>query len=154
MSSPTMPRPFLRDVMAAKDNDALLEDLAIPHRARAAMWRLVEAQRLALPAIRRGLAHPNPVVRVGCCEVLDHYLGVTPGPISSSRSTMTIRGFVGWRAMPCRVAAARRVLRTCKRPSRAVSHGWSQARTLRHDSNNPRRGASPSHQPCVSAVRS
>jgi HEAT repeat protein len=28
----------------------------------------------ATPAVRAGLAHPDPTVRVGCCQVLDHFL--------------------------------------------------------------------------------
>jgi HEAT repeat protein len=32
------------------------------------------AGALATQALRRGLHHPNPVVRVGCCQVLDHFL--------------------------------------------------------------------------------
>jgi HEAT repeat protein len=34
----------------------------------------MEAGTAATPAVRRGLHHPDPVVRVRCCDVLDHYL--------------------------------------------------------------------------------
>jgi HEAT repeat protein len=73
MTSPRAPRPFGREVLAAKSLDEVVNDLGIEHRARAAMWRLVEARAAAIPAVRRGLSHENPRVRDGCCEVLDHY---------------------------------------------------------------------------------
>jgi HEAT repeat protein len=68
-----IPRPFGREVLDAKSLDEVVEDLAVEHRARAAMWRLVEARGAAIPAVRRGLSHESPRVREGCCEVLDHY---------------------------------------------------------------------------------
>lgn len=73
MTSPRAPRPFGHEVLAAKPLDEAVEDLAVEHRARAAMWRLVEARGAAIPAVRGGLSHQSPRVREGCCEVLDHY---------------------------------------------------------------------------------
>lgn len=53
---------------------ALIEQLAIPHRRRAAVRALLEmgyaASRLAI----EGLRHEDAGVRRGCCEFLDHYL--------------------------------------------------------------------------------
>jgi HEAT repeat protein len=54
--------------------DRSVEDLAVKHRAKEALRLLMDAGSLAAPALRRGLRHPDPVVRVGCCRVLDHYL--------------------------------------------------------------------------------
>jgi HEAT repeat protein len=54
--------------------DRLVRDLAVEHRARAAMRGLRAAGVAATPAVRRGLAHPDARVRVGCCDVLDHFL--------------------------------------------------------------------------------
>lgn len=57
-----------------RDCDALVGDLAVAHRAKAALRRLMAAGPTATPALRRGLRHPEPAVRVGCCKVLDHFL--------------------------------------------------------------------------------
>jgi HEAT repeat protein len=73
MTTPHIPRPFGREVLANKPLDDVVEGLAVEHLARAAMWRLVEARRTAIPAVRQRLSHENPSVREGCCEVLDHY---------------------------------------------------------------------------------
>src|SRR5262249_44949551 len=35
---------------------------------------LMAAGSLATPAVREGLHHPEPAVRVGCCQVLDHFM--------------------------------------------------------------------------------
>jgi hypothetical protein len=51
-----------------------VEDLAVKHRERAAFRGLMAAGMAATPAVRRGLFHPNPVVRVGCCGILDHFM--------------------------------------------------------------------------------
>ena len=51
-----------------------VEELAVTHRAQAALRGLMDAGPLATPIVRQGLQHPNPVVRVGCCKVLDHFL--------------------------------------------------------------------------------
>jgi hypothetical protein len=52
----------------------LVEDVGVKHRAKDALRQLMAAGPRAVPALRRGLRHPNPAVRVGCCVVLDHYL--------------------------------------------------------------------------------
>src|SRR4029453_17321592 len=54
--------------------DQLVEDLAVEHRHKAALRRLLAAGMLATPALRRGLRHASPDVRVGCCIVLDHFM--------------------------------------------------------------------------------
>jgi len=51
-----------------------VEELGVAHRAQAALRGLMDAGPLATPIVRQGLQHPNPVVRVGCCKVLDHFL--------------------------------------------------------------------------------
>ncbi len=51
-----------------------VEELGITHRAQAALRGLMAAGPLATPIVRQGLQHPNPIVRVGCCKVLDHFL--------------------------------------------------------------------------------
>jgi hypothetical protein len=53
--------------------ERLVEDLGVAHRAKASLRHLMDAGALATPAVRRGLRHPNPAVRVGCCQVLDHF---------------------------------------------------------------------------------
>jgi HEAT repeat protein len=51
-----------------------VEDLAVEHRAKAALRSLMAAGAEATPALRWGLRHADPVVRAGCCVVLDHFL--------------------------------------------------------------------------------
>jgi HEAT repeat protein len=72
MKSPEVPRPF----GGARYRDATLDDvvadLAVAHRARAALWHLVLARGAATPALLHGLEHPDPAVRAGCAEVFDH----------------------------------------------------------------------------------
>lgn len=51
----------------------LVEDLAVKHRARQSLRRLMAAGSLATTAVREGLHHPDPAVRIGCCQVLDHF---------------------------------------------------------------------------------
>ena len=51
-----------------------VEDLAVPHRFKDALRRLMAAGMQATPALRRGLRHDDPDVRVGCCIVLDHFM--------------------------------------------------------------------------------
>jgi len=51
-----------------------VEDLAVEHRAQGALRQLMAAGSSATPALRRGLRHSDPAVRVGCCKVLDHFL--------------------------------------------------------------------------------
>lgn len=51
-----------------------VEDLAVKHRAKHSLRCLMAAGMLATPALLEGLRHPEPAVRIGCCQVLDHYL--------------------------------------------------------------------------------
>jgi hypothetical protein len=68
VTAPTTPLPW------AKDFESLIENLGIPHRAKDAYWRLLTAGSRAVPALKQGLAHPNPKVRVAVCGILDHSL--------------------------------------------------------------------------------
>ncbi|MEJ2130468.1 MAG: HEAT repeat domain-containing protein [Gammaproteobacteria bacterium] len=54
--------------------DRMVDDLAVGHRAKKALRQLMAAGTAATPALCRGLAHPEPSVRIGCCKVLDHFL--------------------------------------------------------------------------------
>jgi hypothetical protein len=69
------------------DYRRLVEDLAIKHRAQESERRLMAAGSLALSALREGLSHPEPAVRVGCCRVLDHHMdeSVVPELIENLR---------------------------------------------------------------------
>jgi hypothetical protein len=57
--------------MSGRGYRDLVEDLAVPHRSRAALWRLVAEHDAAAAAIRGGLAHASALVRARCCEVID-----------------------------------------------------------------------------------
>jgi hypothetical protein len=54
--------------------DQYVSDLGVAHREKEALRRLMAAGSPATPALRRGLRHDDPNVRVGCCKVLDHHL--------------------------------------------------------------------------------
>ena len=56
------------------DYDSLVEQLALKQHAPAALQALMDAGPAATPAVRRGLRHDEPIVRVRCCMVLDHHL--------------------------------------------------------------------------------
>ena len=58
----------------ATDWDQLVENFAVKHRAKDALRRLMAAGSPCTPALRCGLQHENPRVRIGCCKVLDHHL--------------------------------------------------------------------------------
>src|SRR5688572_22330982 len=60
--------------------ERLIEDLAIKHRQKAALRQLLAAGMSATPAVRRGLRHSNPDVRVGSCVVLDHFMDAAALP--------------------------------------------------------------------------
>jgi hypothetical protein len=60
--------------MLLTEYDVLVERLAVTHRAQEALRALMAAGPAATPAVRRGLAHDDPMVRVRCCMVLDHHL--------------------------------------------------------------------------------
>jgi hypothetical protein len=59
--------------MAMLPVDEVVEALGVPHRSRAAFWRLVELGADAVPAVRSGLRNKDARVRRGCCEFLDLY---------------------------------------------------------------------------------
>ena len=54
------------------DNEALVSCLGDKQRAVAAYRELMRRGPDAAGAIRAGLQHGNPVVREGCCRLLDH----------------------------------------------------------------------------------
>jgi len=56
------------------DYRRFVEDLAVKHRAKHSLRCLMAAGSLATPALREGLRHPEPAVRIGCCQVLDHFM--------------------------------------------------------------------------------
>jgi HEAT repeat protein len=58
------------------DNEALVSCLGDPQRAVAAYHELLRRGPDAVGAIRAGLRHENPVVREGCCRLLDHLVDV------------------------------------------------------------------------------
>jgi HEAT repeat protein len=60
--------------------ERLIEDLALKHREKAALRQLMAAGMSATPAVRRGLRHSDPDVRVGCCRVLDHFMDAAALP--------------------------------------------------------------------------
>jgi hypothetical protein len=57
-----------------EDYRRVVEDLAVKHRAKQALRALMAAGSQATPAVREGLHHPEPAVRIGCCQVLDHFM--------------------------------------------------------------------------------
>jgi HEAT repeat protein len=56
------------------EHSELIETLAIPYRAPDAFRALLDIGIEALPAVRAGLRHDNPDVRLHCCRFLDRYL--------------------------------------------------------------------------------
>jgi hypothetical protein len=58
----------------------LVEDLAVKHRARQSLRQLMAAGSSATAAVREGLHHPDPAVRIGCCKVLDHFMDAAALP--------------------------------------------------------------------------
>jgi len=60
--------------MAATVHDRLVADLGVKHREKQALRALMAAGSEAIAALRRGLRHQDPAVRIGCCKVLDHHL--------------------------------------------------------------------------------
>ncbi len=57
--------------------DRLVELLGDPHRRFRAYRDLLDAGRVVLPAVRRGLRAPDPRVRRQCCRVLDQLVDET-----------------------------------------------------------------------------
>ncbi|HYZ75801.1 MAG TPA: HEAT repeat domain-containing protein [Gaiellaceae bacterium] len=57
-----------------EEYDSLVEQLALKDHAQAALQALMYAGAAATAAVRRGLRHDEPIVRVRCCMVLDHHL--------------------------------------------------------------------------------
>ena len=58
----------------------LVAQLAIPHRHKYTLRRLMACGASAAEALRNGLRHEDPNVRVGCCKVLDHHMDETALP--------------------------------------------------------------------------
>ncbi|MFI4933874.1 MAG: HEAT repeat domain-containing protein [Caulobacterales bacterium] len=59
----------------ADDYRALVERLAVPHRASGVYRTLLAAGRDALAAVRTGLHHGSGAVRYQCCRLMDHLAG-------------------------------------------------------------------------------
>src|SRR5262245_5304840 len=66
--------------MTMNDYRRFVEDLAVTHRAKHALRCLMTAGSLATAALREGLRHPEPAVRIGCCMVLGHHLDPAAAP--------------------------------------------------------------------------
>jgi len=76
--------------------ERLIEDLAVKHREKDALGRLLAAGMSATPAVRRGLWHSNPDVRVGCCIVLDHFMDAAALPELMANLTHESDRVRGW----------------------------------------------------------
>lgn len=64
----------MRRIPAGNDFDGWVRQLAIPHCRQQAKRHLLVAGPPALPALRRGLRHPQAIVRRLCVAILDHLL--------------------------------------------------------------------------------
>lgn len=71
-----MPRTHISNLApdVRRDWDALVGSLAVRHRNKEASRRLMAGGVEATDALRRGLKHEDPAVRVGCLYVLDHFM--------------------------------------------------------------------------------
>ena len=69
-----VPGSVLREVMKTRSPAELIDDLAVPHKSRAAFWRLMELGRSVVPVVEAGLRHPDPLVRAHCCLFFDHHM--------------------------------------------------------------------------------
>jgi hypothetical protein len=56
------------------EHHEIIEELAFPYKAPDAYRALLNLGIQALPAVRVGLRHDNPDVRLHCCRFLDRYL--------------------------------------------------------------------------------
>jgi len=56
------------------EHHQIIGELAFPYKAPIAYRALLELGVAALPAVRAGLRHDNPDVRLHCCRFLDRYL--------------------------------------------------------------------------------
>ena len=115
MVSPSLPRGFLWEAMSTKHFGELVADLGVPHRARAALWRLVAAGPAALPVLREGLFHADPSVRAGCCEAVDQ------GGMAAA--VPELFGLLADSDARVRFMAAHAL--ECKRCERRAVRGWS-----------------------------
>jgi HEAT repeat protein len=87
----------------ARDYDLAVEHLGVAHRAKDARWTLMFGGADAVPALKRGLSHPNPRVREACCVVLDHHLEPDCIPDLMANLVHDDAGVRGWaiHAMAC-----------------------------------------------------
>ncbi|GAA4582478.1 hypothetical protein GCM10023194_17290 [Planotetraspora phitsanulokensis] len=60
--------------LADLSDERVVEALGSAPRTSSAYRHLLNRGRAAVPAIRAGLRHPDPVVREQCCRLLDHLL--------------------------------------------------------------------------------
>ena len=56
------------------EHQKIVEELAFPYKAAGAYRALLDLGTQALPAVRGGLRHDSPDVRLHCCRFLDRYL--------------------------------------------------------------------------------
>ena len=56
------------------EHHQIIGELAFPYKAPNAYRVLLDLGIQALPAVRAGLRHDNPDVRLHCCRFLDRYL--------------------------------------------------------------------------------
>ena len=64
--------PFI-DLSGVTPSEAVTM-LADKHRRGAATGVLLRAGSAATPAVRQGLKHDDPQVRIACCKILDHFM--------------------------------------------------------------------------------
>ncbi|XVQ06508.1 HEAT repeat domain-containing protein [Spirillospora sp. CA-255316] len=60
--------------LADRSDERVVEALGSAPRTSSAYRHLLNRGRVAVPAIRAGLRHPDPLVREQCCKLLDHLL--------------------------------------------------------------------------------
>lgn len=69
------PSPTADQILERVAIDRLIEELAIPHRARYAYRQLVGLGRAALPAVEEGLLSDNVDIRRHCTRAIDRLAG-------------------------------------------------------------------------------
>ncbi|MGX1424555.1 hypothetical protein ACVJH7_002707 [Bradyrhizobium elkanii] len=61
-------------LLTLTEHDQIIRELALPYEAPNAYRALLDLGIRGLPAVRAGLRHDNPDVRLHCCRFLDRYL--------------------------------------------------------------------------------
>ena len=70
----------MRRLPAGDDYDGWVQTLTVGGRRQQAKRHLLAAGASALPAVRRGLQHPEAIVRRTCVNLLDHLVDVESMP--------------------------------------------------------------------------